>query len=237
MNLNLENDLLTADVVHWFAASLLGHHLGPPHTLVKALAQLVNQKETMLRQQVHALVMSPPESLCGPQDSWLKRHQMSVEKYAKIVLLSTKQVDSFFMLCVSYKFATHLAMIHMDGIWSTHENGALQDGNLMLAQTTDGFREVLKIKDDVQIYDTLGDASYLDTVWTNQPLWFTAPVADPVERAIDAGYNICPGKKPCPLKNILTDLMGVSEKSYHFFVRKWFCDNFYNHRITLHWWE
>ncbi len=237
LNLNPENNLPIADVVYWFAASLPGHHLGPLHTLVKALAQLVNQKETTLRQQVYTLVMLPPESLHGPLDSWLKRCQISIEKYAKTVLLSTKQVDDFFMLCVSCKFAMHLAMIHMDGIWSTYENGALQDGDLMLAQTTDGFREVLKIKDDVQIYDTLGDTSYLDTVWTNQPPWFTAPVADPMERANDAGYNIHPGEKPCPLKSILADLMGISEKSYYFFARKWFHDNFFNHRIALHWWE
>ena len=66
LNLNPENDLLTADVVCWFATSLPGHHLGPPHTLVKVLAQLVNQKEAMLKQQIHTLVMSPPESLHSP---------------------------------------------------------------------------------------------------------------------------------------------------------------------------
>ena len=66
----------------------------------------------------------------------------------------------------------------------------------MLAQTTNGFCEVLKIKDDVGIYDTLCDASCLDTMWTNQPPRFTAPVPDPMEHAQDTGYIICPGKLP-----------------------------------------
>ena len=63
VDLSLENDLPTGDVVCWFYTSLPGHHLGPPHTLVKALCQLVNQREAMLRQQVHALIVNPPENL------------------------------------------------------------------------------------------------------------------------------------------------------------------------------
>ncbi len=48
MVLFLENDLLTSDIIRWFHTSLPGHHLGPPRSLVKALAQLFNQKEKAL---------------------------------------------------------------------------------------------------------------------------------------------------------------------------------------------
>ena len=80
---------------------------------------------------------------------------MSIEHYAKTTLFTNKQVDSFFMLGVACKFTTHMALIHLDGTWTMHGDGAFQEGDLMLAQTTDGLREVLKIKDDVSIYDTL----------------------------------------------------------------------------------
>ncbi len=78
----------------------------------------------------------------------------------------------------------------MDGVWSMHIDGWLQESDLMLVQTTDGFQEVLKIKDDVKLYDTLGDATCLDSFWTSQPTRFTAPVEDPYERADDADYWI-----------------------------------------------
>ena len=45
-----ENDLLTADIIQWFRASPLGHHLGPPRSLVRVLGQIVNQTEVMLCQ-------------------------------------------------------------------------------------------------------------------------------------------------------------------------------------------
>ncbi len=99
---------------------------------------------------------------------------MTADKYAKTVLLALKQVDCFFLLYVAYKFGTHMALVHMDGIWSTHKNGVFCECDLMLAQTTDGFREVLSIKDDIQLYKTLGDALCLDTFWTNQPPMFVA---------------------------------------------------------------
>ncbi len=190
VNLLPENDLPTTDVVHWFSTSLPGHHLGLPRPLVHTLGQLVNQKEATLRQQVHTLVVSPLEILKTPRDNWLSRQKMSIDKYARTTLSPNKQVDGFFMLGVACKFAVHLPLIHLDSIWTTHSDSAFKDGDLMLAQITDGFREVLKIKDDVQIFDTLGDTSCLDTVWTNQPPRFVAPVADPVEHAQDAGYTI-----------------------------------------------
>lgn len=162
---------------------------------------------------------------------------MSVEKYAKTTLAPSKQVDGFFMLCVACKFATHMALFHLDRIWSMHHDGLLQTGDLMLAQITDSFREVLKIKDDVELYDTLGDASYLDSFWTSQPPHFTAPVEDPLERAEDAGYKIQPGQEPCGIKTILSKLMGMSPNSYHYFMQQWFCEFFHNHWIAKQWWQ
>ncbi len=78
----------------------------------------------------------------------------------------------------------------------TRADGAFRENNLMLAQTTDSFCEVLKIKDDIQLYDTLGNASYLNSHWTNQPPAFMAPVEDPYECADDAGYMITLGQEP-----------------------------------------
>ena len=142
------------------------------------------------------LIISLLEILCSTRDNWIARHKMSMEQYAKTTLSTHKQVDGFFLLGVACKFATHLVLIHLDGIWTTHGDGTFQEGDLMLAQTTDKFCKVLKIKDDVGIYDTLGDASCLDTVWTNQPPRFTALVPDQMEHAQDAGYIIYLGKSP-----------------------------------------
>ena len=90
----------------------------------------------------------------------------------------------------------------------------------MLAQTTDGFCKVLKIKDDIQLYDTLGNASCLDSHWTNQPPAFMAPVEDPYEYAEDAGYMITLGQEPQSLRQVLSELMGVSVETYRHFVHK-----------------
>ncbi len=90
----------------------------------------------------------------------------------------------------------------------------------MLAQTTDGFYEVLKIKDDIQLYDTLGNASCLNSHWTNQLPVFTAPVEDPYECAEDAGYVITLGQEPRTLRQVLSELMGASVETYRHFVRK-----------------
>ena len=73
----------------------------------------------------------------------------------------------------------------MDGVWSTHSNGQFLETDIMLVQTTDGFREVLQIKDDINIFDTLGDASCLETAWTSQPPVLDAPVANPTLCAED----------------------------------------------------
>ena len=42
----------------------------------------------------------------------------------------------------------------------------------MLVQTIGGFRDVLQIKDDTNVFDTLGDASCLESIWTSQPLYW-----------------------------------------------------------------
>ena len=86
--------------------------------------------------------------------------------------------------------------------------------DIMLAQTTDGFREVLQIKDDTNIFDTLGDASCLETVLTSQPPVLDAPVANPALHTEDAGYEIQPGQELHPVKEILSELMGVSVSYY-----------------------
>ncbi len=148
-----------------------------------------------------------------------------------------KQVDCFFLLCIVYKFGTHIALVHMDGIWSTHRNSVLCESDLMLAQTTDGFREVLCIKDDIQLYETLGDAPCLDTLWTNQPPIFVASVVNPYGHAEDEGYRIQPGQEPRKLKQILSNLMGVLPVTYHHFVRKWFHEHLQNHWIAHQWWD
>ncbi len=92
---------------------------------------------------------------------------MTVDRDARMMLNPDKQVDGLFMLLAAYKFMAHLAMVHMDGIWSTRSDGAFRQLDLMLVQTTDSFCEVLKIKDDVELFDTLGDESYLETIWTS----------------------------------------------------------------------
>ena len=83
-----------------------------------------------------------------------------------------------------------MALVHMDGIYSTHKTGEFWECDLMLAQTTNGFREVLCIKDDIQLYETLRDSLCLDTHWTSQPPLFVAPVVDPIGQAEDAGYRV-----------------------------------------------
>ncbi len=159
------------------------------------------------------------------------------QEICKATLLTTKQVDCFFLLCVAYKFGVHMALVHMDGIYSTCKTGVFQECDLMLAQTMDGFREVLHIKDDIQLYETLGDSSCLDTHWTNQPPLFVAPVVDLISQAEDTGYRVQPGQEPRKLKQILSELMGVSPVSYCHFTRKWFHDHFQNYCIAHIWWE
>lgn len=142
------------------------------------------------------MVKEPPDQLVKARDDWLSRCKMTVDRYTKTVLQSSKQVDCFFLLCVVYKFGTHMALVHMDSIWSTCRSSVFRESNLMLAQTINGFREVLHIKDDIQLYETLGDTSCLDTLWTNQPPTFVALVVDPYGHAEDAGYRIQPGQEP-----------------------------------------
>ncbi len=88
----------------------------------------------------------------------------------------------------------------------------------MLAQTTDGFHKVLKIKDNVELFDTLGDELCLETIWTSQLPRFTNPIEDPYERAEDTGCKIRLGEQPRKLTQILSELMGVSEQSYRHFA-------------------
>ncbi len=68
---------------------------------------------------------------------------MNVDKYAKIILAPNKQVDSLFLHLAARKFGTHIVVAHIDGVWSMHSNGQFLETDIMLVQTTDGFREVL----------------------------------------------------------------------------------------------
>ncbi len=115
---------------------------------------------------------------------------MNVDKYARTILAPNKQVDGLFLLLAARKFGAHIAVMHMDGVWSTHPNGWFLEMDIMLVQTMDGFREVLQIKDDTNVFDTLGNASGLESVWTSQPPVLDAPVANPTLCAEDAGYKI-----------------------------------------------
>ncbi len=84
----------------------------------------------------------------------------------------------------------------------------------MIAQTMDGFCEILQVKDDSNTYDTLGDSTCFDTVWTNQLLTLDSPVYSPVERVKDAGYDIHPGDDPRSMRDVLSELMGVPKDTY-----------------------
>ncbi len=101
--------------------------------------QLFNQKEKALWQQVHTLIVAPRDHLVNVRDKWLQHCKMTIVRYARMMLNPDKQVDGLFMLLAAYKFTAHLAMVHMDGIWSTQSDGAFRQLNLMLVQTTDGF--------------------------------------------------------------------------------------------------
>ena len=84
----------------------------------------MNQKENALHHQVYVLIVSPPEILHSARNNWIARCKMSVEWYAKTTLSTHKQVDGFFLLGVACKFATHLVLIHLDGVWTTHGDSA-----------------------------------------------------------------------------------------------------------------
>ena len=94
---------------------------------------------------------------------------------------------------------------------------------------------MLKIKDDVELFDTLGDESCLETLWTSQPPLFTSPVEDPFEHAEDVGYQVRPGEQLRKMTQILSELMGVSEQLYRHFACKWFHDHLSQHWIAKHW--
>ncbi len=64
------------------------------------------------------------------------------------------------------------------------------------------------------MYDTLGDSSCFETVWTNQPPILDAPVDNPDERADDAGYKIYPGDEPHLMRDVLSELIGVLKATY-----------------------
>ncbi len=34
-------------------------------------------------------------------------------------------------------------LVHMDGVWTTHKDSTMHGTDIMIAQTTDGFREIL----------------------------------------------------------------------------------------------
>ncbi len=92
-----ENDLPAADIFHWFVQALPDKHMGPPKTLIQLLASILNQTEGALWQQVHALICQPLSVLKVTLDKWLIRCKMNTDKYAKITLSHTKQVDCFWL--------------------------------------------------------------------------------------------------------------------------------------------
>ncbi len=104
------------------------------------------------------------------RDVWLERRKIPLDKYARTVLLVHKQVDGLFLLLAARKYGCHVSLAHMDGVWTSHKDGNMREMDIMIAQTMDDFHEILQIKDDSNTYDTLGDLTCFDTMWTNQPL-------------------------------------------------------------------
>ena len=139
---------------------------------------------------------------------------MTLDKYTRTTLLVHKKVDGLFLLLAARKHRCHVSLVHMDGVWTSHRDGNMCETDIIIAQTTDGFCEILQIKDNMNTYDTLGDSSCFDMVWTNQPPVLDAPVDNPDERADDAGYKIHPGDEPHSMRDILSELMGISKATY-----------------------
>ncbi len=125
----------------------------------------------------------------------------------------------------------------MDGVWATHRDGAIREMDIMIAQTMDGFRGILQIKDDTKVFDTLGNTTCLDTIWTAQPPVLDSPVDDPSERADDAGFKLRPGEEPRWVRDILSELMGVPLNVYTAAMQRWFRQHMFDHRISKEWWR
>ncbi len=47
---------------------------------------------------------------------------------------------------------------------------------------------------------------------------------------------ITPGQEPRSLRQVLSELMGVSVETYRHFACKWFRDNMNEHHVALDWW-
>ncbi len=105
----------------------------------------------------------------------------------------------------------------------------------MIVQTTDSFCEILQIKDDSNTYDTLGDSTCFDTMWTNQPSILDAPVPNPEEWATDAGYTIHLGDDPHSMRDVLSELMGVPKSTCKGLIQWWFCQHMFDHQISKTW--
>ncbi len=59
------------------------------------------------------------------------------------------------------------------------------------------------------MYNTLGDAPCLETIWTSQLPVLDSPIDNLEERADDAGFKLHPGEEPRQICDILSELMGV----------------------------
>ncbi len=137
------NDLPTADIIRWFAQSLPGKHLGPPRSLVQIIAIGFAQSEVALQQQVHALLVDPPAVVQWCRDLWLERQKVVLDKYTRTTLLVHKKVDGLFLLLAVRKYGCYVSLVHMDGVWTSHRDGNMHKADIMIAQTTDGFYEIL----------------------------------------------------------------------------------------------
>ena len=179
------------------------------------MAEIFQQLQALLQQKVYEMLSIPPPELEKAHAFWHDNYcksQRSFEATLCRILKPSTDVDGFFVVVVAALFRTYVAVANLDGLWTTHADGYPHNKDLWLASTSEGLHEIQVFKTDDKHIENLCVVPV--SGWAMQPPELSDLVINQADRMSETGLTHWSGETPCPLVQVLADLMGLSPECY-----------------------
>ncbi len=164
---------------------------------------------------------------------WITARQLDRGAYAADLLTNGTPVDGLFLVLAIAWADIHTAVIHSEGMWSSHVDSSRWDADLLLAFTPTGFCQIQCYLE--KSHPTLCALPVSGAGWNMSPLVIHAQIKDVEEVLANTNYEQKPDASPDQLINVLSDFFGIRLQEYRDTLIHWMEDNMLEHLVAVNW--
>ncbi len=195
--------------------------------------QVIDEKALVVRAGAHELLTDDDPGIARMCQDWIIARKLNRGAYAADLLTNGTPVDSLFLVLAIAWAEKHMAMIHFEGMWSSHVDSSRCDQDLLLAFSPTGFCQVLRNPE--KTHPVLCDPPTSGTGWNMSPPVICAQIQDIEEALAITNYKPKPDAAPDQLINVLSDFFGMRPHEYRETLIYWMEDNMLEHPVVVNW--